>query len=245
MAGTVRLIQSVSLDEINKALRDIQDELTSKMGVVSQSSGVIFAPQSQRPRNPPKGQLWYCTDYGHLCRWTGNNWDLMDGGGNFITGFAGDPAGSIWDGLSGAWKLVDGTGDDNLNPVGVGNPITYLLSDGSLGKITSLGDIHAGVYLKMFSAYTGTVIAPSGSISINPITPAGTVSTPTITVNNASLANSSNFTTTGATTAIQQVTHNHTASSSTPTFTGTPTTPTGSVSGVEPSHINLKPYYRK
>lgn len=85
--------------------------------------------------------LWV-SDYFHALEWTGSAWISTDGGGGGELSLkSAVPAYAMSAGVDGMWKLLDGTGDDCTNPVGVGNPITYMKEDGTLGTHTAWADI--------------------------------------------------------------------------------------------------------
>lgn len=121
------------------------------------------------------------------------------------------------------WKLLNGNGDDG-NAIGGAHPIAILKSDGTTRANTTAAAQNAGVYLRGAAAYNGAVTAPT----------VPTISTPTITVNNATLSQSG-FTA-GAVSADVTATHNHTATS---------TTPTATLPGDPVSFSDALPYIRK
>lgn len=259
MAGApqIRLIQSLSIEEINKALRDIQTEIMHAVGVSQRTSSagpgptLIVSKQAQRPQQLGQdgiNTLWFCTDYVHLCRWDGTGWDILDGAGNYVGFFTGIPAGSVWTSatMSGAWKLLDGTGDDG-NVIGAAHPITYLKPDGTVGKITSMAALTGNVYPKGGGAFTGVVVAAS-----NPTVAANTTGMTNPANTGSSNAVISNDTDLGATSAAAAGNayavrpHTHTDTGHLHSI-GAPTDPghTHTATGGEPANMMLIPYLRK
>jgi hypothetical protein len=139
------------------------------------------------------GLLVNVTDYAHVLQWTGAAWSWGPGeqGSGMLEAFAVAPTGS-------GWHVCDGSAG-----------VKYLKSDGTTGTVTLPNTAGSAAYLLLGPAYSATITAA--------VVP--TISTPAITVANATLTTAANFAATGAATAVTQAVHGHTATSSTPTAT--------------------------
>ncbi len=219
---------------------------------------MMIAPLADIPRDLGRndvGFLFCVSDYAHVLRWTGLNWEWGPGeeGSGYIRAFLVDPD-------SNGWKLCDGS------------TVNYLKSDGTLGSI-ALPDLVAApgdaAYLKMGGAVSGPNAASAGTLTMNSYTPGGsnsspaftgTPATPTGTVS-AVPANSDTITFlqgAGAEITVATDIHAHTAPTFTgnsaapagsvaaPVFSGTPATLTGTVASTgQPRNLVLRPFFRK
>jgi hypothetical protein len=172
------------------------------------------------------GFLFYATDYAHTWRWTGLGWEYAPGdrASGEIGWFAADPGTG--------WALCNGTGT------------TRSLPNAGTAAFTTPNLI--GRYGKGAAAYTGASLPGSGGSLTGAMAAAGdhAHTIPTFLTDN----NGSSVTVQGGTGAlVAPVAHQHYVSTNPPTSTtGSHTHGLGTlaVSGGEPAHIDLLPYYR-
>lgn len=124
-------------------------------------AGTLAVPSTTVPSDLGENDNGFelnATDYYHLYRWTGSAWtwgpgDGANGGDIVISAGTKTPAISAGTQV-GAWKLLDGTGDDCVNPVGVGNPVTYAGENTGLVYLTRFDDCQ-DLFFKGQSAFDG------------------------------------------------------------------------------------------
>jgi hypothetical protein len=177
------------------------------------------------------GFLFYGTDYAHTWRWTGTVWEYAPGdrtSGEFAW-FAADPGTG--------WKLCNGTST------------TRSKTDATTAAFATPNLI--GCYPKGAAAYTGAVVSASGSISGT----TGTESSHTHAVTTAAVASgvgdidSPVYQVSGAGVGVRNEWHRHNVPGQTVTSGAgsahSHDLGTVALSGVEPWHVDLLPYFRR
>lgn len=106
--------------------------------------------------------LMSATDYYHLYQWLGSAWtwgpgDGADGGDIRLSAGAKTPVLTSLVSV-GAWKLLDGTGDDCTNAVSALNPVSFAGENTGLVYLTTFDDAR-NLYFKGQSAFSGAANA--------------------------------------------------------------------------------------
>lgn len=190
----------------------------------------------------------YVSDYAHTLVWAGAGWrydDASNAAGHVIMSLV-DPSPSA------GWQLCDGSATTQLN------------GDGSVTSVTVPDYTASPSYMELGATASAAIVAPvAPTLTINPFTPAGTVSAPTWTGSVTASFTGTPFTfptaaitaaAGGLTVLIGPLTYTPggsvaasvSGSNSAPVFTGTPGTPTGTVgSNGTPQTGQLRGWFRR
>ena len=172
-------------------------------------------------RSDDTGFLFYGTDYTHTWRWTGTAWEYAPGdrASGEIAWFTADPGTG--------WKLCNGSSTDRSNP----NATTTLFATPNL----------IGVYPKGGGTYTGSVVAAGGSASGT----TGTEAAHTHGVDGFTGLPSAGLGFSAGSVGASVDTHYHAVHITSGAGSAHSHTISLDLSGAEPAHVDLLPYFRR
>lgn len=176
----------------------------------------------------------YVSDFHHMIYWDGSTPLFSDGGNRFMALFEVDPGAG--------WALYDGSTVAALNADGTTTNVALpdLTSMANLAAFLEAGGTNSGPTAAVAPTFSGTPAVLTGSVSaptlsINNFTPAGTNSAPVFSGTPAAITSNTFTPIALATTAMTSLAGSATSytpagTNSAPTFTGTPGAVTGTAS---------------
>jgi hypothetical protein len=138
------------------------------------SAGIIVADQNAFPALTPanaKSFIFVKAPYYHLIFWDGVTPEFADGGSNYYTIADANPATGLQT-AGGGWVPMAGQ-----------TSVSYLNADGTISTRSLVNLIGTPAYLKVGTGASALSAAVAPTLTMNPLTPAGTNSAPALTMN--------------------------------------------------------------